>query len=121
MWCRDNKTLKVFDFGLAKHMPPGAVDRCACGSPLYMAPEVINRERYSLPIDVWSIGVLVHEIFAGWTPFVEHCHDRSALSKSICSYNFKIELHMEIDVQIFVRNLVRPKSDRPTMADIVRN
>lgn len=39
------------------------------GSPLYMAPELIKRERYTEKIDVWSLGVITYQLLSGKTPF----------------------------------------------------
>lgn len=58
------------DFGFAKQVPPG--DRCftMCGTPEYMAPEVILRQPgYSHPVDWWAVGVLLYEMLVGRSPF----------------------------------------------------
>ncbi|RHY94745.1 hypothetical protein DYB37_007194 [Aphanomyces astaci] len=60
---------KVLDFGFAK---PDAVSQrngTMCGSIDYMAPEVVRREGHDHRADVWSFGVLLHELCLGTTPF----------------------------------------------------
>lgn len=39
------------------------------GSPLYMAPELVNREPYTEKVDVWSLGVITYQLLSGKTPF----------------------------------------------------
>ena len=39
------------------------------GSPLYMAPELVNRQRYTEKVDVWSLGVITYQLLSGKTPF----------------------------------------------------
>ena len=39
------------------------------GSPLYMAPELVNRQPYSEKVDVWSLGVITYQLLSGRTPF----------------------------------------------------
>jgi len=39
------------------------------GSPLYMAPELVNRQAYTEKIDVWSLGVITYQLLCGKTPF----------------------------------------------------
>ena len=39
------------------------------GSPLYMAPELVNREPYTEKVDIWSLGVIAYQLLSGKTPF----------------------------------------------------
>ena len=39
------------------------------GSPLYMAPELVNRQLYTEKVDVWSLGVITYQLLSGKTPF----------------------------------------------------
>lgn len=59
--------LKIADFGFARF----ATDMMESflGSPLYMAPEMIRRERYSTKTDLWSVGVIFYEMLTGKTPY----------------------------------------------------
>jgi serine/threonine protein kinase len=40
-----------------------------CGTPLVMAPEVLNGKRYNHKADVWSLGIVFFEMLVGFTPF----------------------------------------------------
>jgi len=39
------------------------------GSPLYMAPELVNRQPYNEKVDVWSLGIITYQLLVGRTPF----------------------------------------------------
>jgi len=51
------------------------------GTPHFMAPEVIEREQYGKPVDVWSAGVLLHILLSGTLPFLG---TRDRLATAIC-------------------------------------
>ncbi|CAN0877488.1 Serine/threonine-protein kinase ATG1t [Linum grandiflorum] len=61
--------LKIADFGLSRRMHPGKYSETVCGSPLYMAPEVLQFQRYSSKVDMWSIGAILFELLNGYPPF----------------------------------------------------
>ncbi|XP_078438994.1 CBL-interacting protein kinase 21 [Wolffia australiana] len=62
--------LKLSDFGLSALRRPGNLLSTACGSPSYVAPEVIVRKKYDgAAADVWSCGVVLFELLAGFLPF----------------------------------------------------
>ena len=64
--CRDGY-IKLTDFGLAKD----STNLCYsfCGTPEYLAPEVISEEGHGLPVDLWTLGCFIYEIMFGQTPF----------------------------------------------------
>ncbi|KAJ0984235.1 hypothetical protein J5N97_002591 [Dioscorea zingiberensis] len=62
--------LKVSDFGLSVLRKPGDLLSTSCGSPSYVAPEVIAHNNYEgAAADVWSCGVVLFELLAGHLPF----------------------------------------------------
>jgi len=66
--CREFR-IKVTDFGLAKYTEPGKRMKEACGTPNYVAPEVILRKPYDNSVDMWSVGVLMYVLLSGYPPF----------------------------------------------------
>ncbi|KAH0996438.1 hypothetical protein GBA52_020302 [Prunus armeniaca] len=65
----DDAVVKVADFGLSRSLHPGDYAETVCGSPLYMAPEVLQFERYDGKVDMWSVGVILFELLNGCPPF----------------------------------------------------
>jgi len=65
--------IKVTDFGLSKIFAEDAqaeiVMKTACGTPGYVAPEVLGHETYSAQVDLWSVGVIVYILLCGFPPF----------------------------------------------------
>lgn len=65
----DNGHIRISDLGLAITVPEGELIRGRVGTVGYMAPEVINNEKYSMSPDLWGLGCLVYEMTAGRSPF----------------------------------------------------
>uniref|UniRef100_A0A7S2JMW5 Protein kinase domain-containing protein n=2 Tax=Haptolina brevifila TaxID=156173 RepID=A0A7S2JMW5_9EUKA len=63
--------LKLIDFGFAKVIeePP---TRTFCGTPEYLAPEIVSNKGHGLPVDWWTVGIIVYEMLSKKTPF---CND----------------------------------------------
>ncbi|GBM27895.1 Serine/threonine-protein kinase unc-51 [Araneus ventricosus] len=62
-------TLKIADFGFARFLTDGGMAATLCGSPMYMAPEVIMSLKYDAKADLWSIGTIVFQCLTGRAPF----------------------------------------------------
>ncbi|XP_024952602.1 serine/threonine-protein kinase ATG1t-like isoform X9 [Citrus sinensis] len=66
----DDVMLKIADFGLScSTLYPGNYAEKVCGSPLYMAPEVLQFQRYDEKVDMWSVGAILFELLNGYPPF----------------------------------------------------
>lgn len=61
--------LKIADFGFARHLRTTSLAETLCGSPLYMAPEILQHHRYDAKADLWSVGTVLFEMIAGRPPF----------------------------------------------------
>ncbi|XP_067169487.1 death-associated protein kinase 2-like [Apteryx mantelli] len=61
--------IKIIDFGLAQKLEDGVTFKSLCGTPQYIAPEVINYEPLSAATDMWSIGVITYILLSGLSPF----------------------------------------------------
>lgn len=64
-----NGVVKIIDFGFAVVLPPAQKLKIFCGTPSYIAPEIIQGHMYSFPGDVWALGVLLHVLLSGRFPF----------------------------------------------------
>uniref|UniRef100_A0A8C6Y3U1 non-specific serine/threonine protein kinase n=1 Tax=Naja naja TaxID=35670 RepID=A0A8C6Y3U1_NAJNA len=61
--------LHVADFGFARYLQNNMMAATLCGSPMYMAPEVIMSQHYDAKADLWSIGTIIYQCLTGKAPF----------------------------------------------------
>ncbi|KAJ3034450.1 Serine/threonine kinase [Rhizophlyctis rosea] len=74
--------IKVADYGICKeNMPYGQTTRTFCGTPDYMAPEILMSNRYGRAVDWWSFGVLIYVMLIGRYPF--HGEDETDILDAI--------------------------------------
>ncbi|KAL1746115.1 kinase-like domain-containing protein [Schizophyllum fasciatum] len=66
--------LKLADFGFARSLPNAMMAQTLCGSPLYMAPEILKYEPYGPKVDLWSTGAVLYEMAVGKPPFRAQNH-----------------------------------------------
>uniref|UniRef100_A0A383WDM1 Protein kinase domain-containing protein n=1 Tax=Tetradesmus obliquus TaxID=3088 RepID=A0A383WDM1_TETOB len=66
--------LKIADFGFARSLAPQGLAETLCGSPLYMAPEILQFHKYDAKADLWSIGTILYELLVGKPPFTGANH-----------------------------------------------
>ncbi|KAJ8258006.1 hypothetical protein GJAV_G00192090 [Gymnothorax javanicus] len=71
----ENSKIMISDFGLSK-MQENGIMRTACGTPGYVAPEVLAQKPYSKAVDCWSIGVITYILLCGYPPFYEETETR---------------------------------------------
>jgi len=64
----DNAELKIADFGFARYIGEGVL-QTPCGSPAYVAPEIVKEQYYNKAVDMWSIGVILYILLCGFPPF----------------------------------------------------
>ena len=60
--------LKIADFGFARSLQPQGLAETLCGSPLYMAPEILQFHKYDAKADLWSVGAILFELVVGEFP-----------------------------------------------------
>ncbi|XP_075900034.1 protein kinase C theta type isoform X2 [Nelusetta ayraudi] len=78
--------IKIADFGMCKeNMQDDSRTSTFCGTPDYIAPEILLGQKYSSSVDWWSFGVMLYEMLIGQSPF--HGHDEEELFLSIRTDN----------------------------------
>uniref|UniRef100_A0A3Q4BZ49 non-specific serine/threonine protein kinase n=1 Tax=Mola mola TaxID=94237 RepID=A0A3Q4BZ49_MOLML len=65
----NNTCIKIADFGFARYLQNNMMAATLCGSPMYMAPEVIMSLNYDAKADLWSMGTIVFQCLTGKAPF----------------------------------------------------
>ncbi|KAF8156060.1 kinase-like domain-containing protein [Crassisporium funariophilum] len=118
-----NMNVKVGDFGLAALIEnPGERKKTICGTPNYIAPEVLfdTANGHSFEVDTWSIGVILYTLVVGRPPF--QTKDVKAIYKRIRDneYEFPTDRVISGAVQHLIQQILTPDpSQRPTLHEIV--
>ncbi len=63
--------IKVSDFGLARYISNMTMATTTCGTPGYVAPEILSQKPYGIECDYWSIGVVLYILLCGFPPFYD--------------------------------------------------
>ena len=82
-------TEKIYfaDFGFARHVTEEGL-KTRCGTPAFVAPEIVLGRRYKQPVDMWSIGVILFMMLGGYNPFTEGSGDLRALFRKVRAGDF---------------------------------
>ncbi len=64
-----NGYIKITDFGLSKLNVEGNDAKSICGTPEYLAPEIIMKMKYGKCVDWWTLGSIIYEMLVGIPPF----------------------------------------------------
>lgn len=94
--------VKICDFGVSKLVRPGEVMNEQCGTPAYIAPEILRDKGYEgFAVDLWSAGVVLYAMLYGTVPF--KANNMSELQKMI----MKAKYTMKDDVSEEARGLLK--------------
>ena len=97
--------LRVVDFGFAKMVKEG-LTYTLCGTPEYLAPEIIANKGHGLAVDWWAVGVLLFELLVGDTPFR---HDNTMETyRRIMTCNFQMPKFVKPSPQHLIDKLLEP-------------
>lgn len=97
MFLSDRMIVKIGDFGLATRLDGQCRRVTICGTPNYIAPEVLYKQAYSYEADVWALGCILYALLVGQPPF-----DTASLKETyarICNNHYR-----EVDDSIASRN-----------------
>ena len=96
----DDSHIKLADFGFAIQTDGYVSLKTQCGTPGYVAPEILSTQLYGRSVDMWSIGVITYILLGGYPPF--HDDNQKALFKKIknAEYEFHDEYWSEVSEEV---------------------
>lgn len=116
--------LKIADFGFARSLPSTSLAETLCGSPLYMAPEILRYEKYDAKADLWSVGTVLFEMMVGRPPFraTNHVELLRKIEQSEDQIKFPREMTMSPGIKDLIKRLLkRTPVERLPFEDFFRN
>ena len=107
-------------FGLSTRIKSGERKLTVCGTPNYIAPEVIQKKGHGPEVDVWSIGCIIFTLLVGKPPFETSTLEETCHLIKQCKYS------VPVTVSTFARDLierilVKNPYTRPTVNDLIRD
>ncbi|KAI9250192.1 kinase-like domain-containing protein [Phascolomyces articulosus] len=101
----ENAKLMITDFGLSKILKNhDDILMTACGTPGYVAPEVLLQTGHGKPVDLWSVGVIMFTLLSGYTPFWGE--DQASLFESIMSGKYEFDEEYWSEISDSAKNLI---------------
>jgi len=121
VFLNDNMECKIGDFGLATKVDyDGERKKTLCGTPNYIAPEVLGKKGHSYEVDVWSLGCILYTLLVGKPPF------ETQTLKDTYNRIKKNEYHVPSRVGPLAKNLIQKllqhePNKRPSVAEILQD
>ena len=100
-----NLEAKLTDFGWSNYIQEKKERMTVCGTPIYLAPEIIKEKGHDERVDIWCLGVLLFELTTGEVPFPGK--DLEALKNDICHLNINWPKNMDSDVKDLISKILK--------------
>lgn len=115
--------VKIIDFGLAKQSQE--LMKMPCGTPGYVAPEILKRRKYHKEVDIWSLGVITYILLCGFPPFHDDGNNLKNLYKQIRAgkYSFpeKYWKNISKEAKDLIKKMLQVKPRNRISADAILN
>ncbi|KAM9692069.1 serine/threonine-protein kinase PLK3 isoform 2-T2 [Dama dama] len=117
----ENMELKMGDFGLATRLePPEHRKKTICGTPNYVAPEVLQRQGHGPEADVWSLGCVMYTLLCGSPPF--ETVDLKETYRCIKQVHYTLPASLSLPARQLLAAILRASpQDRPSIDQILRH
>ncbi|KAJ7317154.1 hypothetical protein JRQ81_003316 [Phrynocephalus forsythii] len=106
----EDSKIMISDFGLSKIEGSGTVMSTACGTPGYVAPEVLAQKPYSKAVDCWSIGVIAYILLCGYPPFYDE--NDTKLFEQILKAEYEFDSPYWDDISESAKDFIRHLMER---------
>lgn len=120
----EDEIVKIADFGLSKIFSDEEELMTSCGTPGYVAPEVLMCESYDKSVDMWGIGIITYILLAGYPPF--YAEDDTALFEKIMNAEYDFDDECWDDVSDLAKDfishlLVKDPKERYTAEEALKH
>uniref|UniRef100_A0A669EDG0 Serine/threonine-protein kinase PLK n=1 Tax=Oreochromis niloticus TaxID=8128 RepID=A0A669EDG0_ORENI len=118
IFLNDDMDVKIGDFGLATKIEfDGERKKTLCGTPNYIAPEVLCKKGHSYEVDVWSLGCILYTLLVGKPPFETSCLKETY--NRIKKNNYTIPWHINPAATALIKRMLHADpTQRPTIAEL---
>jgi atypical protein kinase C iota type len=100
--------IKLTDFGMCKeNIGPTDVTSTFCGTPTYIAPEILRGEDYGFSVDFWALGVLMFEMMAGRPPFQFDLPDDQNTEEMLFQAILERQIRIPRDLSVRAANVLK--------------
>ncbi len=99
--------LRLADFGMAKKIENNEKALSFCGTPEYLAPEIINEEGYDYNVDWWSLGIILYEMLCGVPPFYAENLDKMYKIILETEVNFPHNIYLSDEAKDIINQLLK--------------
>lgn len=118
LFLNDDMQVKVGDFGLASKLIAGERKKTLCGTPNYIAPEVLLEHGHGFEVDVWSLGCIVYTLSCGKPPF--ETDELKNTYRRIKKNDYTIPGHINPQLASFITGMLQADPQkRPSMRQIL--
>lgn len=99
--------IKIGDFGLAAKLEyAGERRKTICGTPNYLAPEIVSNLGHSYEVDVWSVGVIIYTLCYGRPPFETSDVKRTYKRIKECQYTFNEDYPASANIKNLISKIL---------------
>jgi len=100
-----DSTVLVADFGFATYLPEnGEGCKTRCGTPAFVAPEILMGKKYESKVDMWSLGCILYMLLSGYPPFYDRSH--KGIFRKIKAGDYVYHTKVFADVSVQVKQLI---------------
>uniref|UniRef100_A0A3P8ULK4 Serine/threonine-protein kinase PLK n=1 Tax=Cynoglossus semilaevis TaxID=244447 RepID=A0A3P8ULK4_CYNSE len=119
IFLNEDMDAKIGDFGLATKIEfDGERKKTLCGTPNYIAPEVLCKKGHSYEVDVWSLGCILYTLLVGKPPFETSCLKETYTR--IKKNNYTIPWHINPLASTLIKRMLHADpGQRPTIAEVI--